>query len=1142
MKENKHLNNIILSSQLLEENKAYWMNKLSNVVNKRFLYGRKNYDSVRYVSKKFRLPADLSSDILKLSNGLEYATYMILLSAVNYLLYEYTGELDIIIGSHCLRQKNNQYIQNHSLPLRTVIQTDMSYKDYLTELKSTVVEGNRHQSFSFEKLNESLGIKGDESIFYETAVSLKNIHEEGFEKELLGDLSFVFNLDKNVLECELNYNKLLYDESLIDNYIGYLIEFLRLVTENTAIKLSDIHLLSQSEMDRIVLGFNKTQISYPKDKTVKELFEEQVLRTPDKTALVYEKESVTYKELNSRANRLAHTLLHKKQKNCEVVALIMEPSIELVIGMLAIIKAGMTYLPIDSNFPAERMEYMMRDCGVRLAICQAKFSDKIMLDIERILLEDSTCLKDVRTNPTIINDSQSILYIIYTSGTTGQPKGTMIKHRGLVNYINWFAHKINITSDDKTVLLSSFAFDLGYTTIYSSLLHGCELHLMSKDAYMNISSLLHYIAKNQITYIKLTPSFFNIIVNAQTFLDPGICQSLKTIVLGGESLVLDDVKKYHDLYEKAAIMNHYGPTETTVGAVSCFIRFDELEKNNPYPCIGRPIYNTQIYILDKEENLLPIGAIGEICISGEGVGAGYLNRAELNEERFVEKMIRSELKTLYKTGDLGKFDKDGAVYFIGRKDNQVKVAGYRIELGEIESSLHNCDSIREAVVLLKEEADRNKLIYAYIVESKRIATDEIRAFLRNSLPEYMIPNQIIKLEHMPLTFNGKINRAKLADMEVKLQNEVDYKAPENELQKKILRIWSEVLNKERIGIKDNFFHLGGNSMKAIKLLYLIQKEINMEIPLRELFRFPTVESISKLIEDMHSNMDYMESDQIVLLKRGVRDGKNVFLVHDGFGEINGYLQLIELLNERHSYWGIRAKDIEGLAPKARNIKHLAKEYLGMIKTIQNTGSYSLIGWSLGGSICFEIVRQLEEQNEPIDAFVMIDSHIAAESLDVNFTLVQEYNLINRYICDDTLNAQINGAANIEEFWERVYKFLNNNENIASELIRKIGHQDKEWIDTGEKVDLIKQIKKYNLIRSLNKGMQLYKPCKINSDIEYFRAMESDRNNTLQWKSLCNGMLNVTAVSGDHYSIMKEPFVKQLAEVINGMEDKYEGWG
>jgi amino acid adenylation domain-containing protein len=691
------------------------------------------------------------------------------------------------------------------------------------------------------------------------------------------------------------YHPGIYENSYVKKIPGYFTRVLEYALENIRTGISKIPLLSKQEREMLIFTFNDTQSAYPGEKTIHGWFEEQVEKTPGHIAAAAhgpeESCAVTYRELNQRANRLARDLGAAGVTRGSMAAIMAGPSIGMLTAILAVLKTGAAYLPIDHEYPAQRIKYIIKDSHAGWLLMSQYLTGDIkelapQLPVEVIILmDDEAGGPGNNTNPEKDSHPGDAVYLIYTSGSTGNPKGVVLEHRNLANYVDWFSNTVNITAKDKTILTSSFAFDLGYTSLYSSLLKGSELHLLPREIYLLPEGLLEYIKREEITYLKMTPSHFSNLVNHDHF-PGGYCQSLRLVVLGGEPIDVNDVETVRSLYRSIQVMNHYGPTEATIGSVAVSIEFSRFEAYMDNPVIGKPIFNASVYILDRDLNLLPVGAAGELCISGACLARGYLNRPELTAEKFDHDLwdyqdyhdkknksfcggLRAKRhapcafplaaggKRIYKTGDLARWLSDGNIQFLGRTDTQVKIRGYRIELGEIENQLIEHHQVEKVLVIIKEAPVKSSVnehgdnyLYAYIVPpSADIAINitGFREYLAERLPGYMIPAYFIQLDEFPLTPNGKVDRKSLPEpgMEVK----ENLTPARNEVEKKLVEIWAQVLRveKESIGIDSDFFKLGGHSLKATMLLSAIHKGLDVKIPLAKLFSASTIRELSRCL-------------------------------------------------------------------------------------------------------------------------------------------------------------------------------------------------------------------------------------------------------------------------------------------------------
>ncbi len=603
---------------------------------------------------------------------------------------------------------------------------------------------------------------------------------------------------------------------------------------------SKVYMLSEEEKARILYEFNNTDAAYP-DRTIHELFEEQAAKTPTNVAVVCNDRQLTYEGLNQKANQLAGLLRNKGVKPDSIVGIMVERSIDAIVGMLAVLKAGGAYLPIDPNYPEERIQYILKDSGTKTLLTTAecikrgRYAAKQLLDIS-----DSHVYTGSGENLKLVSNANHLAYVIYTSGSTGKPKGVMIEHRGVVNLQVFFKDKLGISSTDRVLQFNNISFDASVGEIFKALLTGSTLYIAPKDIITDYEKFIDYINRHRINIIALSPTYLE-------YLNHERVHGLKIVVTGGSKISHNLVERWA---AKAQYVNEYGPTETTIIAAS-WKHGDDSRKHPSIP-IGKPIANTNIYIMDKNNRLQPIGVPGEICISGKGVARGYLNRPALTAEKFIDNPYVPGEK-MYKSGDLGEWLPDGNIAFLGRIDDQVKIRGFRIELGEIENHLLGYETIKEAVVVDKEGLGEDKYLCAYMVADRKITVEMLREYLAKKLPDYMFPSYFMQLDKMPLTPNGKIDRKALQAPEADRIAETAYEAPGNEIEEKLAEIWRRVLGVERVGINDSFSELGGHSLKAIDLVSKMNTALNIEIPLKELFRLSTIRNLCKFIESSSEN-------------------------------------------------------------------------------------------------------------------------------------------------------------------------------------------------------------------------------------------------------------------------------------------------
>ncbi|HHH50864.1 MAG TPA: amino acid adenylation domain-containing protein, partial [Campylobacterales bacterium] len=644
------------------------------------------------------------------------------------------------------------------------------------------------------------------------------------------------------ITISFQYNGAVYSTNTLRNIKGSLEKLIDDVLKNPETLVADLDIISQEEY-QLLESFNQTEQEYPKDKTIIELFEEQVARTPDNIAVVYEDREFTYAQINQQANALGAYLVELGVKPNDLIAIHIDRSIEMMIGLLGILKSKAAYIPIDPSYPLERIEYMIEDSGVNIIITENKYvEDLVSLSDSKVLsLSNMNEIVSQYPNENLNKEVNldDLAYVIYTSGSTGKPKGTLLTHKNLNNYIYWAMDAYQPKRGVGIPVQSSFAFDATITSLYLPILSGGKTILLpEREEIEGLAELLK--KSNPVSLIKITPSHLKIL-NEQLSEDE-FSNATHALVLGGEALSPSDIQPWLKDAPHVHLINEYGPTESVVGCCVYDAKGDT-ELVNSVP-IGKPIANTKLYILNKEQKEQPLGSIGELYIGGDGLAKGYLNKPELTEKVFI---VHEKLGRIYKTGDIARYREDGNIEYLGRVDDQVKIRGFRIELGEIESSILEYQGIKEAVVIAKEEQ-----LIAYVIEDECQVEDndlleELRSALTRKLPSYMLPSHIVKLESIPLTPNGKIDKKALASLETGSCHK-EYVKAVSETEIKLSNIYKEILKHKEVSIKDSFFEIGGHSLTAISTMAQIGKSFEVEIKLKEFFSHSSIESLAQLIE------------------------------------------------------------------------------------------------------------------------------------------------------------------------------------------------------------------------------------------------------------------------------------------------------
>jgi amino acid adenylation domain-containing protein len=837
--------NLLLFSSQFMKKKEYWLKKLSReIVDNKIL--AKDFPTQRFPASRVEIKIDihesLCASLMMLSKTSDISIYIIVLSALKLLIYQYTGSEDVTVLSPLYKPKISTKTMNNRLLIFDRIHGAMTFKDVLLMVRQSTLEAYENQDYPFDRIIEYLfdspPIDGG-PVFSNIVCSLENIHNTINNEHVENLLAFSFKREGNRIEACISFHPLLYDKYQVENMSRHFVKTLEKAIQAIDIKINDIQYLSQEEKKRLLVDFNSRPSEYPRDKTIHELFEKSVKVSPDSTALVYEDECLTYNTLNQRANQLAARLNVKGVKRGNIVSIMVDRSIWMVVGLLAVLKTGGAYMPLDPEYPEERSKCQIKDSGSGVLLIQTHLMavhpemTRSVLPGHRVRIDDESIYTCQTTNPTVIGKSHDLAYVMYTSGTTGTPKGVMIEHGNVVNLLHWFGKTYNLQRGVKYLLLTNYTFDPSVEGIFGTLLHGAALHMGNKEITADSNMFRAYVNKNQIHMLDFVPTAL------KELLGPGDrLESLRIVICGGEPM--DESLKDRLVEKGYCLYNHYGPTEITTDALTT-----ACSKGNRVT-LGKPIDNVMCYILNRAFKLVPVGIAGDLYVSGAGVGRGYLNNVEVTMENFTANPFMKG-ERLYRTGDIARWQPDGSIEFLGRKDHQVKIGGFRIELDEIKNLLLRFDKIKEAVVYLKTNENKEKYLCAYIATEDEFSHSQLNEFLSKRLPYYMIPAYIVPLDKIPLTANGKVDREKLPDPVGGIKEE--YTAPRNDIEKKLVNIWGELLNVDdtTIGIDANFFEMGGQSLKATMLAARIHRDFRVRIPLPEIFKLSTLRNLSRFI-------------------------------------------------------------------------------------------------------------------------------------------------------------------------------------------------------------------------------------------------------------------------------------------------------
>uniref|UniRef100_UPI0012E0C1D3 non-ribosomal peptide synthetase n=1 Tax=Gillisia sp. Hel_I_29 TaxID=1249975 RepID=UPI0012E0C1D3 len=847
---------------------SYWSNYLSGYDSKSSLPFVNNRLEGDYSQKKehLLLEGDLLRSMQLLCRELSITENSFIQGVWGYLLSRYNNTRDVVFGAVVsgrpdaipgIEDMVGLFI--NTIPVRIQYTEVSTAKDLLEEIQQGSIASLPHhylnlsevqsqsplgmdlldhimvfENYAVKELDVLPSEEEDHSSFEDSSVVSREVYEQtNYNFTIL-----VVPFKDQQLRVEFVYDQGCFEQEEILRMKAHFMNVLRSFVSAPDSILDSIDYLDDKEREELLDVFNATEVAYPKGKTVVDLFESQVLKRPEAIAVVYEDERLSYGELNRRSNQLGHYL--KELYNIEpddLVGIKLPHSSWMIVGILGVLKSGGAYVPIEREISEDRTVYIQENSNLLVLIDEA-FLEKFNKHRSKYSID----------NLSIGLLPSNLVYVIYTSGSTGKPKGVEISHNSLINYNHWLTNTYDIGNNDSSLISSSISFDLILTSIYGCILNGGTLHLLDKFRLKDPLSVIEYIESTSISYLKVTPTYLNLLLQGDENNSLLKIKTLRLIFTGGERANISDIAK---IIEGSSIrlVNHYGPTESTIGSCVYDITNTNLDDFLNRPRIGAPISNTEIYILNREGLLQPIGVTGELYIGGAGLARGYLNNEELTAERFVSNPFKEGTR-MYKTGDLGRWNSDGTITFLGREDAQVKIRGYRIELGEIESVLLDHSEIDQAVVLANDN-DGVKELVAYFVSSLDHDSASLRSYLKGFLPDYMLPSYYVALDVFPLTPNGKIDRRSLPSPKgLEIGHGVVYVAPETDTEKQLVAIWEAVLGKDKIGIKDDFFELGGHSLNVMRMTAKIHQQFNLSLEVKRVFYNLNIENIALEIDNV----------------------------------------------------------------------------------------------------------------------------------------------------------------------------------------------------------------------------------------------------------------------------------------------------
>jgi len=1001
-----HWQRQVVGGELAEKQKSYWKERLAGLpaLDLPLDHARPPVQTFRGGVRSFEISADLARSLKNLGAREGATVFMILLAAFKALLHLVSGQDDIAVGTP-VAGRNSAETEGmigfflNLIVLRTDLAGNPTFREILGRTREVCLAGFVNQDVPFERIVEELQPDRDLSRepLFQTMFVLQNAPMPSFrfpgglslspldvERESTRyDLTlFLAEFEEKILGW-LEYNKDLFESETIGRIADRYQRILRAVADDPEIRISDLPLLSREELGAVLDQWNRNRSDSPADKCMHELFEAQAERSPEAPAVVFSGRTLNYGELDAWAERLARELQDQGAAPETIAAIVLENTPAVLAAVLGVFKADAAYVPVDPSLPDERVAHILKDCQARWILTQKNMEARCRnMGLPVLCLEKFTAPSGREKRRKKANGAApgNLAYVIYTSGSTGSPKGVMITQRSLVNYLLWASKTYELERGTGSLHHSSLAFDFSISSLLAPLIVGQKVIIASPGA-AGVGLDFEKARYRDLSLLKLIPAHAEVLAETS---DPAELERwTRTLVLGGEELRMRHIAKWRKASPTTRIFNEYGPTEATVGCTAFCVPGGEFS-DSAVP-IGRPIDNTRVYILNKYLKPVPPGVPGELCIGGEGLARGYLGRCDLTDERFIPDPFGGEAGArIYRTGDLAKYLRDGTIVFLGRVDDQCKVSGYRVEPREVETALAMHSKISQAVVLAIEDDERGNKIAAFIAvrPRARVSAEELRAFLRAKLPDYMVPRVFAFPDNLPRLPSGKVDRPQLKKMAGSMRETAEaYAPPKKGPQERIAAIWSDILGAGKVGIHDNFFSLGGNSLLAVQVAARIRRDFQADVPLLQFFETPTVARLAELVKTAKLHRKKKEGGVAPLLWPELRPGGKgppLFCIHPSGGDVAVYRHLAKTLAPGFPVIGIPSRALLDAKLEHPSLESMAEEYAGRIRGRQGRGPYRLLGWSMGGAIALAVCAALEKKGEQVGFLGLLDADFPGE--------------------------------------------------------------------------------------------------------------------------------------------------------------------
>ncbi|MDF2681852.1 MAG: non-ribosomal peptide synthetase [Brevibacillus sp.] len=1098
-----------VSGPKAEADLAYWKQKIGYEPPEQYLPADfPRPQSSVFTTNTYHLT--LQQNFLSFSKQEQISPFLVILTVLKMLLRRYSGEDEIRVGTLVSGHSDpamERWIGAFANPvvLQTFWHDDMTFREALLIVQKSLTEAYEHQQIPFSKVISELGLNrtGNSQPLFRIMLHMPPHHAikeaAGLEIEELDagyrheDVDLVIKVTESAKgwQCSLTYATDIFTEETIIRLGGHYATLLDGALAAPSRKISELPILTAPERHRLLGDWNQERATYPRNSSIAELFEEQVKLHPNHVALLFEDKELSYRQLNNRANEIANRLRELNIASDQLVAVCLDRSFDMIASYLGVLKAGGAYVPIDLTYPKERIAYMLEDSAVPYVITTESIAEELPnIPAQWLYLQQDVQYAQVQSpEPACACSADSLAYVMYTSGSTGKPKGVMVDHRGIVRLVKDIEYA-SVGPNETYMNLGSVAFDVSAFEIYGALLNGGRLVILPTNK-PTFEEIARTIQRYGVTSLNVTPDRLNVLLEDHSEAMVG----LRQVMPGGEALPVWLAHKCLTKLPNSRLINLYGPTENAVNTTSYHVH--EIPPHATMIPIGRPIANDRLYILDSHLQPVPIGVIGDLYMAGDGVARGYLNRPELTEERFpLDPFSEVPGQRMYKSGDLARYRADGNVEFIGRADDQVKIRGCRIELGEIETVVGLLPGVRQAVAGVTKGKDGTTGLVAYVVMNAGSSFDQqkLRSYVRDQLPEYMIPTFFVELQEVPVTPVGKIDRRRLPVPTVS-SNEEHFISPRNQVEEKLVQIWETLLEVKPIGVTDNFFLLGGNSLLAMRMFSYIEKTFQKRLSVSSVFQEDTIEKLARLLS---SNEEHAELSKSLVPIQPLGTKAPLFCIHGGGGEVLIYGDFAQKMGKGQPLYGLR---YAGSGDQTQvTVEAIASKYIQEMREVQPYGPYNLIGFCLGGAIAYEMAQQLRREGQEIALMAILN--YASPGLP---PLKMETKIINSFKLLFQLPPHLRNP-------------------FVLQKLRFVGKVLRKTVDATPSED--------DSLQELIQAMRMYRPKPYPGKLLLIRAMTNvNKAEKLGWEVTEAGQIDEHCMAADHGTLLKEPNVDVLVGLV-----------